>query len=368
MISSDTPQVDTRLKVGIIGCGIGKSHAEAYTQLPNVQIVALAGLDVERCAQLARTYSISRVYKEYTDLLQDDEVQAVSIGLPNFLHAPAAIAALEAGKHVLCEKPLARRAAEAQQIVDKAQEVGKVLSICYNHRFRNDVQMMRQAVSAGHLGEVYYAKAGWMRRSGIPGLGTWFTNKELSGGGPLIDLGVHVLDMALFVLGYPQPLTVSAATYAKFGPQGKGGFIGGRFTNLTNGKFDVEDLATAFIRLEGGLTLTLETSWASYSSFGDDFYIHLMGDIGGADMTVRSYTTTDTLRFIGDMMGYPAVSRNFGGEGGKHLGAVQDFVDAILNHREPLATGAQGVTCMQIIDAIYQSAKQGREVEMAGLA
>src|SRR5689334_6804397 len=204
----------TKIRVGVIGLGFGgESALKSFRQLPDVEIVALAGLEEDRLAYLGKTYEVPHLYREYQDLLARDDLDAVSIGVPNHLHAPIAIAALQRGLHVLCEKPLARSAEEAETIVQAAVEANRVLQVVFNHRERGDVQTLKHYIDEGKLGRIYYAKAYWMRRNGIPGAGSWFVSKAKSGGGPLIDLGVHVLDMALYLLGEPEVVTVSASTY-----------------------------------------------------------------------------------------------------------------------------------------------------------
>ena len=195
-----------RLRVGVIGAGVGALHLSAYAQLPQVDIVALAGLDDDRVRRVAAEYQVPQTYREYEHLLAAPDIDAVSVCLPNVLHAPVSIAALRAGKHVLVEKPLARNAEEARAIAEAAHAHDRVLMVSFDKRYRNDVQWIRQYIDSGALGRIYYAKAHWMRRAGIPRLGSWFVSKEQAGGGPLIDLGVHVLDMAMYLLGEPRPL------------------------------------------------------------------------------------------------------------------------------------------------------------------
>src|SRR5450432_2051518 len=174
------------IRVGVIGLGFaGATALKCYNTLPNVQIVALAGQEEERLAQLGTTFAIPHLYKHYEELLARDDLDAVSIGVPNHLHAPIAIAALEHGLHVLCEKPLARTSTEAAAIVQAATKAGRVLQVVFNHRERNDVHTLKRSIDEGQLGEIYYAKAYWMRRHGIPGAGSWFVSKEMAGGGPL---------------------------------------------------------------------------------------------------------------------------------------------------------------------------------------
>src|SRR5215211_7838663 len=212
-----------QVRVGVIGCGIGLFHIEGYEQEPRVKVVALAGLDEERCASLVQKFNIPLRYRDYQDLLDNPDIDAVSVCVPNFLHAEVAIAALRAGKHVPVEKPLARTAAEGEEILRVANDVDRIVGIVFNKRHRADFEYVGELARSGYFGEIYYAKAYWMRRSGIPGLGSWFTKKELAGGGPLIDLGVHMIDAALYLMGDPEVQSVSCATYAELGPRGRGG-------------------------------------------------------------------------------------------------------------------------------------------------
>ena len=276
------------MRVGVVGLGFtGDTHTKAYQGVPGVEVRALAGLEADRLAEMGRKYGIPHLYAEWQDLLARDDLDAVSICTPNFLHAPIAIAALEGGRHVLCEKPLARTVAEAQGMVDAARSASRVLQTVFNHRERGDVQTLKGMVGEGVLGRIYYGKAHWMRRSGIPGLGSWFTSKELAGGGPLIDLGVHALDQALYLMGEPEIATVSASTYAELGPRGRGYWAGSKKMQTGSG-FEVEDLATAFLRTADGATLLLEASWATNGPHGDDFGVTLYGDGGGAEIDVRN--------------------------------------------------------------------------------
>ncbi|HEU0165890.1 MAG TPA: Gfo/Idh/MocA family oxidoreductase, partial [Thermomicrobiales bacterium] len=294
----------------------------------------------------------------------NDEVDAVSIAVPNFMHAPVAIAALDAGKHVLIEKPLARNEEEGRQMVEAAERNGKILAISYQRRTRHDVQIVREQVQSGAFGRVYYSKAFWMRRSGIPGWGSWFTSKEAAGGGPLIDLGVHVLDLALYVLGNPRVTSVSASTYAEIGTQGRGNWVGAsnRFVPEGHKGYEVEDLASAFIRFEDGGTLLLEASWASYGEMEDDFGIQVYGSQGGARIHSVKYSTSDTLRIFSGIADTTQVSAPVVVAREGHAGITRGFVDGILNGTPVSPDGYEGLDRVRLIDAIYRSAELVREV------
>lgn len=355
-----------KIRVGVIGCGAGLFHLEGYAADPRVEIVALAGLDTDRCISLSERFNIPNIYREYQDLLAQDDIDAVSIAVPNFLHMPVAIAALDAGKHVLIEKPLARHTDEGLQMVAAAERNGKILAVSFQRRTRHDVEIVREQVQSGKLGRVYYSKAYWMRRSGIPGLGSWFTSKEAAGGGPLIDLGVHVLDMALYILGNPKVTTVSAATYAEIGTRGKGNWAGRRTSTASNDplKYEVEDLATAFLRFEDGGTLLLEASWASFTEMDDDFGVQFYGSDGGARLHSRKYADTDTLDLfseIGDTTtdSHPRLVARPG-----HEEIIRGFVSGILHGTPVSPDGIEGLDRVRLIDAIYKSAELGREISI----
>ena len=209
----------------------------------------------------------------------------VSIATPTALHAPIATAALDAGLHVLSEKPMAENSEVGRTMVEAARRNDRVLDVSFNHRRRGDVQALKKIIDAGLLGHIYYAKAGWLRREGIPGLGSWFTRVATAGGGPLMDIGVHMLDMALHLLGEPTVTAATAATYAEFGPRGKGAspYASTGKTGVAESEFDVEDLSTAFLRLAEGGTLLIESSWAQWIPH-DQCYVAVYGSDGGANI------------------------------------------------------------------------------------
>lgn len=352
----------TPLRVGVVGLGwAGETHVKAYQLQPNVKVTAWAGLEDDRREQLGALYNVPNLFAHWEELVASDEIDAVSIASPNFLHAPIAIAALERGKHVLCEKPLARTGPEAEQMVQASIKANRVLMTSFNRRHRGDMQVVKRSIDEGKLGRIYYAKAYWMRRNGIPGMGGWFTNSEMAGGGPLIDLGVHVLDMALYLMGEPEITTVSASTYAEFGPRGFGG-RGDQKTGVSPTAYNVEDLATAFIRMRDGATLLLEASWATHSSASDDFGVILYGSEGGAAINVVNYTWDNTLRIYTNVGGVPAEIAPDSGKGDDHVGVIRDFVGAIRGGNWSAYDGSEGMTRARVIDACYASAKQGREV------
>jgi len=214
-----------RLRAGVIGLGwAGQQHMAAYAEVPDVDLVALAGMELDALQRLGVAYDIPEEhrYTDWQDLVDHGRLDLLSIAAPTTLHAPIAVTALDAGIHVLSEKPMAENAETARLMVEAAERNDRVLDVSFNHRRRGHVQVLKKMIDDGILGPIYYAKAGWLRREGIPGLGSWFTQRAISGGGPLMDLGVHMLDIALYLLDEPAVRAVTAAMYAEFGPRGKG--------------------------------------------------------------------------------------------------------------------------------------------------
>ncbi|WP_410790781.1 Gfo/Idh/MocA family protein [Kribbella sp. C-35] len=352
---------DQKLRVGVVGLGFaGRTALEAFSELPDVEVIGLAGLEKDTLTSLGEKHGVPHLYEKWEDLLETPGLEAVSIGTPTQLHAPIALAALQKGLHVLSEKPLARTVAEGTAMVEASKQAGRVLKVVFNHRERGDVAALKHQIDEGQLGRIYYAKAHWMRRNGIPGMGGWFTNRELSGGGPLIDLGVHILDMALHLMGEPEVSTVSADTFAELGPQGKGSRDPN--ANTLGSAFEVEDLATAYLRLKGGGALQLETSWATYRAPGDNFGIELFGTEGGAKIEVQNYTNEDTLRIFTDVGGVPAEVKPATGAGLGHRAVVREFVRIVKSGEWEGQNGSEALLRTEIIDACYASAKAGREV------
>ncbi|HZA73577.1 MAG TPA: Gfo/Idh/MocA family oxidoreductase, partial [Propionibacteriaceae bacterium] len=234
-----------RLRAGVVGLGwAGQQHMAAYADLPGVELVALAGREADRLADLGKQFVVPShlQFDDWPDLLAAADLDVLSIAAPTALHAPIAIAALDAGVHVLSEKPLAESAAVGERMVEAAERNHRVLDVSFNHRRRGVVKALKELLSSGRLGPIYYAKVGWVRRQGIPTMGSWFTRRATAGGGPLMDLGVHMLDIVLYLLDEPELRTATAATYAEFGPRGLGTSVAmaSEKTGIGEGGFDVE--------------------------------------------------------------------------------------------------------------------------------
>jgi len=358
-----TSEVAPALKVGVVGLGMGSVHVAAFAGIPGVEVVALAGKEADRRAELGAQFGVELLLENWQDLVALDELDAISIATPNFLHHPIALAALAAGKHVFCEKPLALNHAEARQMVDAAVAHDRVLEVAFNHRQRADVQFARRYIETEGLGRVYHSRASWKRRAGIPGLRSWFTSADMAGGGALIDLGPHVLDSLLFLLGEPRVESVSAVTHGELGRAGYGAMDRAEQMASDTGQFEVEDLASALLRFEDGSSATFEISWAGHSVDDEDISIELLGVDGGIRVFIPRYKKDDTLRIYRDSAGTPLTIRpEVDVVGGDHARVISAFVDVVRSgdwsgHRGELALHRTAV-----LDACYRSAREGREV------
>jgi predicted dehydrogenase len=350
------------LRAAVVGLGwAAQQHIKAYLNLTGVEVVAVAETNETLLAEVQKTYDVEKGYTDYRAMIEQEKLDIVSVGTPNFAHAEPSIFALDHGCHVLVEKPLARTYAEGIEMIRAAERNDRILQVMFNQRYRPDVQVVQRFVDEGGLGEIYHAKARWLRRDGIPGRGRkWFVSKELAGGGPLIDLGVHMLDMGLHLMGEPKAIAVSGASYDR---------LGQRFVNEIYGEqaeYEVEDFATSLIRLEGGRTLQLEASWATYREDGDLINLTLFGERGGAEMTVRKYRSEDSVRFFIDAAGVPSEVAPAIPEGGVpgHQRAASLFVERIRSGAFSEHRGHEGLLRTWIIDAIYRSATEGREIRL----
>jgi predicted dehydrogenase len=348
------------MKVGIIGAGnIARlAHLPGYARLPGVEIAAITDILPAKAKAMAEQYKIPKVFTDYHEMLAL-KLDAISICVPNAVHAEATIAALESGKHVLCEKPMAMNTAEAQKMADTAKRVGKTLMMGFNNRFRSDAQALKARIEKGEFGDIYFARGGVIRRRGIPGWGSWFTRKGVAGGGALIDIGVHALDLTMWLMGKPEPVAVTGATYAKFGktPQDGTGTWG---VQEPDGFYDVDDLACAMIRFANGATLMLEASWASHIE-RSEMFVHILGTQAGGRLidsppATKIFTEIDGVRQ--DILLDPP--KEVGGD--SHFVEIVDFVDCIENGRQPSSSAADGVRVMKVLDAIYKSAATGASV------
>jgi predicted dehydrogenase len=356
-----------KLRAGVIGLGwAGQQHMQAYYDAADVELVALAGMEADKLAELSEKFGVERGYADYESMIKSGELDVISVATPTALHAPITVAALNAGIHVLSEKPMAETGAAAESMVKAAKDNDRVLDVSFNHRQRGQVTALKEIVDRGRLGKIYYAKAGWLRRQGIPGLGTWFTRASLAGGGAMMDIGVHMLDMALHLLGDPQVTSATAATYAEFGPRGRGGSAYGPRANVdTTVEFEVEDLSTAFLRLDGGGTLLLESSWAQWIPY-DQCYVALYGSEGGASIEWGGWGVEpyQRLNVWTEVDGIPAELQPIVPEHGHHEASVLQFIAKVRSGDFAAHRGEEALIRAKVLDAIYASAGKGTEVTL----
>lgn len=342
------------LKIGIIGAGgiATDVHIPSYLACGDkVEIVAIADIAVERAQEVAKEFDIPHAFASYKEMLESVELDAVSVCVPNKFHAEASITALEAGCHVLCEKPPAMTVEEAEKMAQVAEKSGKFLSYGFHYRYQAEVETAKSFIDAGELGEIYSARVHAIRRRGIPGWGV-FTNKELQGGGPLIDIGVHMLDTALYLMGYPEPAVVLGKTHQRLGTKKGVGLFG----DWDYENFTIEDMAVGMVTFKNGATLTLEAAFAANVEKDETMQVSLMGDEGGAEIfplkifQEKHNTLVDVT---------PTYLPKIDG----HQREIIQFVDCCLEGVQPLCTPEQGLIIQQIVNAIYESAETGRAIE-----
>lgn len=344
-----------KLRVGIVGAGGIAQHVHIpnYKKFSDrVEIVAIADVAVDRAKEVAEKMEIAHYFSTVDEMLAGVKLDAVSICTPNKFHAASAIAALQAGCHVLCEKPPAMTVAEAEAMAEAAKTAGKYLTFGFHYRHSQEVETLRRFIDAGELGDVYATTATAVRRRGIPGWGV-FTNKALQGGGPLIDIGVHMLDTALYLMGYPEPETVFGATYQKLGTRKGVGMMG----DWDWQNFSIEDMARGFIRFTNGSTLVLESAFAANVKDREVMNVKLMGDQGGADVFPLTIYQEKHETLVDITPGYLPTKLPYELE-------VERFVDACLGGPAPISTPEQGIKLQRIIGGLYASAETGEPVRL----
>jgi len=347
----------SKVKVGIIGAGgISDLHAKGYLDDKRCELFAVCDMNEERAAEFAKRRGIPHVFADYNEMFKMRDLDAVSVCTWNCAHAPVSIAALEAGKHVLCEKPMAMNAEEAVKMQKAAERSGKLLMIGFVRRFGNDAAILKDFIDDGYFGEIYYAKASYLRRNGCPG--GWFGNRKLSGGGPLIDLGVHVIDLARYLMGNPKAESVKGVTFDKLGARDNIKSAKGYVAADKGGIFDVEDMAAAMIRFDNGAALYVETSF-SLNIKRDQGNIELFGTKAGAKMDPDLELYSEQNGYMVDVMPAMNTRLNFEGLFEKE---IAHFIDCIQNETACISPAEDGVAIMRILDAVYESAATGREV------
>lgn len=348
----------SKLRYGFVGAGaIMRTHAERLAQRDDVVMAAIADPAEAVTNASADKFSIPARYAQFQDMIAKEKLDVVVVAVPNAYHAPATLAALEGGCHVLCEKPPALNAEQAQAMADLAAKNKLRLLYGLNMRFQGESECCKGYVDAGRLGEIYHASVMLFRRRGIPGLGSWFTTKAVSGGGALIDIGVHILDLTHYLMGQPKPVAISALTHARFGNNPDTyNYLSMWGTRVPGGPFDVDDLAAAFVRFDNGASLVLQVSWAANTSEGGN--IRLMGDKGGVELSPGSSIKLFT-EDNGNIADISPLYQKPDAYAAEHAHLIDCINDPSLKLR---TDGAQGVVLQKMLDAIYRSSAEGKEV------
>ncbi|UXV37685.1 Gfo/Idh/MocA family protein [Staphylococcus simulans] len=353
------------LKIGIIGCGgiANGKHLPSLSKIEEVEIVAFCDIEIEKAEYAAEVYGVenAKVYKDYKELLNDNSIEVIHVCTPNNSHKEITVAALDAKKHVMCEKPMAKTTKDAKEMIDAAERNNRKLTIGYQNRFRTDSQYLHKVAERGDLGEIYFGKAQAIRRRAVP---TWgvFLDEEQQGGGPLIDIGTHALDLTLWMMSNYEPESVMGTTFHKLGKKENAANAWGPWNTK---EFKVEDSAFGFIKMKNGATIILESSWALNSLEVDEAKCTLSGTEAGADMK-------DGLRINGEDMGElytsyieldnPGVDFYESDKVDEALEEARTWINSITNDTEVVVKPQEALVVTQILEAIYESAKTGKAV------
>jgi len=353
-----------KLKIGIVGCGgiANGKHLPAMKRNGNFEIVAFCDIDSKKAEKAKEEYGVkgSKVYTDYRELVKE-ELDAVYVLTPNKSHAAISIAAMEAGKHVMCEKPMAKTYEDAKKMVESARRTGKILTIGYQNRYRLDSSYLKRACANGDLGEVYYARAHAVRRRAVP---TWgvFLNEEEQGGGPLIDIGTHALDLTLWMMDNYEIESVTGSVYRKLADQKE---QGNAFGEWDPQKFTVEDSAFAFIKMKNGATIHLEASWALNTLEVDEAKVSLCGTNAGADM--KEGLRINRVHYNKQCVEKPDLSSGgvafFEGQSESESDIEQRiFYNAVAKGEELVVKPEQALVVTRILEAVYEAGRTGKTV------
>ncbi|WP_349408602.1 Gfo/Idh/MocA family oxidoreductase [Pseudalkalibacillus sp. SCS-8] len=344
------------IRVAVIGAGAiaQVGHLPYYQQHPDVVISCIVDPNEARALEMARLFEVEKTYDSVSTMLASEKIDAASICTPNVTHLSIARMLLEKDVHILVEKPLGIGLKEAEQVVKLAAERSRVCMVAMSLRFRNDVQLMKQLIEKGNLGDIYYAKARYMRRRGTPA--GWFTDSSLSGGGAMMDIGVHILDLAWWLLGMPKPTTISG-----YKTRGLGNYqtqmTREGWTSAVKDKrvvHDVEDFGSAFIRFDNRCALSLETAWAMQGKEEEGFKLDIYGTKGGLSVhPLCFYHEMDDLL----MESYPKFEMN-----DPLNDQIDHFIQSIKSGENPLSDGTQGLNVLRMLDWIDQSNQSGKEI------
>lgn len=355
-----------KIKVGIIGCGgiANGKHLPSLQSLNNVEVVAFCDIIPERAQESCEKFGVpgAAVYTDYKELLKDPAIDTIHVCTPNRSHSFITVDALHAGKHVICEKPMAINATEAKKMLDASKETGKLLTIGYQNRYRQDSLYLKRTCENGELGDIYYAKALALRRRAVP---TWgvFLNEYEQGGGPLVDIGTHALDLTLWMMDNYKPRMVVGSVFKKLGDQKEAGNAWGDWDPE---QYTVEDSAFGYIVMENGATIVLESSWALNILDYQEASTMLCGTKAGADMKegIRINGVKYNKQYVTkpDLSGGGVAFYDAAGSGKPEEIEAQIFYSAVEKGTELVVKPEQAYVVTQILDAIYESARTGKPV------
>lgn len=354
------------MRLGIIGAGsIGEVHAKAAHEA-GTTVARIADVDLEKARELADKYDGCLPTADMKELLADEAIEAVVVCVPNRWHKEIAIEAMQAGKDVLLEKPMGLNKSECEEINAVATETGRVLQVGMVYRKSAAGQAAKEIIESGALGTIYHAKAHLFRRRGVPGLGGWFTTKELSGGGPLIDLGVHIIDISSWLMGFPDPQRVSGKVYSYFGKRMEDYVYEDMWAGppRLEGVCDVEDSAHAMVHFAGGISLDLQVSWAinmPTPNMESAETIGIFGDQGGLSFRLFG----EHVDIATESYGRNIDERILLTKTDQFVEQAKAFAHSVKTRETPPATGQQGYYVQSIIDAIYESSASNQEVSLS---
>jgi predicted dehydrogenase len=360
-VSTDSLAMESRseytgpkLKVAMIGCGgIAQLHLESFKSIPQVEIVAGVDINPDRLKVMEEKWGVTQLYTDWKKMLKEVQPDAVDICTPNGVHAAPAIDAASAGCHVIVEKPMAMNPAECKKMIDAAKK--KKLAVGFQFRYHPKTEFITRARDAGEFGNIMFVRCQALRRRGIPNWGV-FGRKELQGGGPMIDIGVHMIEMAHYAIGSPRPVAASGNTWTYLGD--KASDVVSMWPNWDHETYTVEDLAVGQIRFENGAILQIESSFAAHIE-KDVWDFTLLGDKGGANWeSAKTFTDragtmiNSSAAFLPDHGDFPSLFKI----------KLQNWVNAIMNDAPLQAPGEAGWMVQKMLDGIYRSAEAGKEV------
>lgn len=327
------------IRVGIIGLGIGRWHIESYFAIPEIKVSAICDTDESKLKSITIRYGILRAYSSYEELCQSSDIDAVSICVPNHLHSPIAIYALEHGKHILCEKPLSNSVADAEKILEASKKFPYLKAmIAMKFRFNKEAIYIKRMIESGEMGDIYYSFASYLKQSGANwGKDNWRINKNLSGGGTLIDNGLHLLDLAWWIMGCPKPVEALGSIYSRENPEDS---------------TSVEDIASGMIKFDNGATIMFDSAWRSLIHDGT-MTLRILGSSGSATLWPFRIIYEGRRQITSKIMEHTSIVPE---------SQFRHFMQCIENNRQPISTIEQGITILKMIDAIYHSAREHKAI------